>query len=73
LVKVTPRAAIDAAPTAGGDPMTLPELSRALALLAALVLGPALAACNTIEGAGEDTSAAGGAVSDAARETKEAL
>jgi entericidin B len=53
--------------------MTPPKLSRALALLAALVLGPALAACNTIEGAGEDASAAGGAVSDTARETKEAL
>ena len=54
--------------------MTLPELSRALALLAALGLGPALlVACNTIEGAGEDASAAGRAVSGAAEETKEAL
>jgi entericidin B len=53
--------------------MTLLKLSRTLALLAALGLGPALAACNTIEGAGEDASAAGGAVSDTARETKEAL
>ena len=53
--------------------MTLPKLSRALALLAALVLGSALAACNTIEGAGEDTSAAGRAVSGAAKDTKEAL
>ena len=54
--------------------MTPPKLSRALALLAALVLGPALlAACNTIEGAGEDASAAGRAVSGAAKDTKEAL
>jgi len=54
---------------------TLLKLPRALALLAALGLGPAapLAACDTIEGAGEDASAAGGAVSDAARETEEAL
>ena len=44
-----------------------------LVLLAALALGPALAACNTIEGAGEDASAAGRGVSGAARETKEAL
>ena len=53
--------------------MTLPKLSRALALLAALGLGPLLAACNTIEGAGEDASAAGRAVSGAAEDTKEAL
>ncbi len=53
--------------------MTLPELSRALALPAALGMGPALAARNTIEGAGEDASAAGRAVSGAAEETEEAL
>ena len=52
---------------------TLRKLRHVLALLAALGLGPALAACNTIEGAGEDTSAAGRAVSGAARDTKEAL
>jgi len=52
---------------------TLRKLRYALALLAALGLGPVLTACNTIEGAGEDASAAGGAVSDAARETEEAL
>ena len=52
--------------------MTLPEPSRALALLAALGLAPALAACDTIEGAGRDASAAGRAVSGAAREAKEA-
>ena len=32
-----------------------------------------LAACNTIEGAGEDVEAAGEAVSDAARQTEEEL
>ncbi len=52
--------------------MTLPKLSRALALLAALGLGPALVACNTIEGAGEDASAAGRAASDATKDTEEA-
>ena len=52
---------------------TSSKLPYVLALLAVLGLGPALAACNTIEGAGEDASAAGGAVSDTARETKEAL
>jgi predicted small secreted protein len=33
----------------------------------------ALTVCNTIEGAGEDASAAGRAVSGAAKDTKEAL
>ena len=44
-----------------------------IALLAALGLGPALAACDTIEGAGEDASAAGQAVSGSAKGTKETL
>ena len=52
---------------------TLRKLRYTLALLAALGLGPALAACNTIEGAGEDVSATGRAASGAAEETKEAL
>ena len=51
---------------------TLRKLRHALALLAALGLGPALAACNTIEGAGRDASATGRAVSGAARETNDA-
>ena len=50
---------------------TLRKLRYTLALLAALALGPVLAACNTIEGAGEDASAAGRAVSDTAKETKQ--
>jgi len=53
--------------------MTPRKLSRALALLAALGLGPALAACDTIEGAGEDASAAGRAASGDAKDTKGAL
>jgi predicted small secreted protein len=52
---------------------TLRKLPYTLALLAVLALGPVLAACNTIEGAGEDASAAGRGVSGAAKDTKEAL
>ena len=44
-----------------------------IALLAALGLGPALAACDTIEGAGEDAAAAGQAVPGNAMGTKETL
>jgi predicted small secreted protein len=44
-----------------------------IALLAALGLGPALAACDTIEGAGEDAAAAGQAVPGGAKGTKETL
>jgi predicted small secreted protein len=42
-----------------------------VSLLAVLGLTLGLIACNTIEGAGEDASAAGGAVSDTAKETKQ--
>ena len=49
--------------------MTSRKLSYMLALLAMLGLGPVLTACNTIEGAGEDASAAGRAVSDTAKKT----
>jgi predicted small secreted protein len=44
-----------------------------IALLAALGLGPVLAACNTIEGAGKDAPATGRAVSGTAKDTKETL
>jgi predicted small secreted protein len=40
-----------------------------LSLLAVLGLTLGLVACNTIEGAGEDASAAGRAVSDTAKKT----
>lgn len=43
-------------------------LRMALAFLLVLLLGPALTACNTIRGAGQDVEAAGDAVSDTARE-----
>ena len=49
--------------------MTLQRLSHTLSLLAMLSLALGLAACNTIEGAGKDTSAAGRAVSDTAKKT----
>ena len=49
--------------------MTLQRLSHMLGLLAVLGLMLGLAACNTIEGAGEDASAAGRAVSDTAKKT----
>jgi predicted small secreted protein len=44
-----------------------------IALLAALGLGPMLAACNTIEDAGKDAAAAGQTVSGTAKDTKETL
>lgn len=49
------------------------RLLAALALLAALGLGPMLSACNTISGAGQDVEAAGEAVSNTAEKTKNAL
>jgi predicted small secreted protein len=49
--------------------MTLQRLSHKLGLLAVLGLVLGFAACNTIEGAGEDASAAGRAVSDTAKKT----
>jgi entericidin B len=39
---------------------------RKLALLTIVALGLAIAACNTVAGAGQDVSAAGNAVTDAA-------
>ena len=46
-------------------------MSKPLALLLVIVAAAALAAgCNTIEGAGKDIKAAGGAVEKAASKTK---
>lgn len=46
--------------------------SRSLAaLLAALLLAGTLAACNTTRGVGEDLSAAGGAISDTAKDAQQ--
>jgi predicted small secreted protein len=46
------------------------RLIACLALLSCLALP--LAACNTIEGIGKDTQAAGGAISNAAQSTRSA-
>jgi predicted small secreted protein len=43
---------------------------RKLVLFAALAASLATAACNTVEGAGRDVSAAGTAVTDTARDAK---
>ena len=45
-------------------------LNRFLLLLTFLLFGVAVAGCNTIEGAGKDVKAAGGAVEKAAKSTK---
>lgn len=43
---------------------------RALFIIAAMAASFAVAACNTVEGAGQDVEAAGEAVSDTARDAK---
>ena len=43
---------------------------RTLVLIAALAASMAVAACNTVEGAGQDVSAAGRAVTDTAQDAK---
>ena len=53
--------------------MTLRQIFYALALLGVLGLAPALSACNTMAGAGEDMSAAGKAVTGTADKTKQAM
>ncbi len=53
--------------------MILRHLIRALGLAAVLGLVPALTACNTISGAGQDVEAAGQAIEKSAEETKNAL
>jgi entericidin B len=46
------------------------QIYLALALLLAALLAPALTACNTMEGAGQDMEAAGDAISDSAEDNK---
>ena len=53
--------------------MTLRQFLYALALLGVLGLAPALSACNTMAGAGEDMSAAGKAVTNSADKTKQSM
>jgi len=43
---------------------------RKLIILAAIAASLSVAACNTVEGAGKDVSAVGGAVSDTAKDAK---
>ena len=43
---------------------------RKLIILAAIAASLAVAACNTVEGAGKDVSSVGGAVSDTAKDAK---
>ena len=50
--------------------MLMRKLSLVLGLLAALGAAPLLSACNTVEGAGKDVSAAGQAVTGAAQDVK---
>ena len=45
-------------------------LNRTMLWLTCLLLGAAVAGCNTIEGAGKDVKAAGGAIEKAAEKTK---
>jgi entericidin B len=42
-------------------------------LMAAMVIALAVSACNTMEGAGEDVSAAGGAMSDTAEDVEDEM
>jgi predicted small secreted protein len=48
----------------------LERLMRKIVIMAAMLAGLAVAACNTVEGAGKDVSAAGHAVSNTADEAK---
>ena len=42
-------------------------------IFAVALLAPLVSACNTVEGAGEDVQAAGGAVSDTAKDVKDEM
>ena len=53
--------------------MTMRKLMYVLGAVAVLGLGPVLSACNTVEGAGEDVSAAGKAVTNSAQKTKSSM
>jgi predicted small secreted protein len=44
-----------------------------IGILAAALLAPLTSGCNTMEGAGEDVQAAGGAVSDTAEDVKDEM
>jgi len=49
------------------------QMTWALGMIAALLIAMAVSACNTMEGAGEDVSAAGGAMSDTAEDVEDKM
>ena len=54
--------------------MSISSIARTLiALLALSAMAPLLSACNTTEGLGKDTSAAGRSISNTAKDAKEGL
>jgi predicted small secreted protein len=53
--------------------MSDPLINRSLLLAGLIVLGAPLAACNTVEGAGEDVESAGDAIEDTADEAGEEM
>jgi predicted small secreted protein len=50
-----------------------PLINRSLLLAGLIVLGAPLAACNTVEGAGEDVESVGEAVGEAGQEAGEEI
>ena len=48
-------------------------LTWVFGVMAALLIGLSVSACNTMEGAGEDVSAAGGALSDTAEDVEDEM
>jgi predicted small secreted protein len=50
-----------------------PALAWLFGIAAAMLIAMAVSACNTMEGAGEDVSAAGGALSDSAEDTEDEM
>lgn len=50
-----------------------PSMVWLFGLMAAMLIALAVSACNTMEGAGEDVSAAGGAMSDTAEDVEDEM
>ena len=51
----------------------LPELGWSFGLIALFFMALVLSSCNTVEGMGEDVSAAGGAMSDTAEDVEDEM
>lgn len=49
------------------------QMAWVFGLIAAMLIAMAVSACNTMEGAGEDISAAGGAMSDTAEDVEDKM